>query len=340
MPRNISGLVNLEGDEIIIEDELSVVSISDRGAGNIDFNSSLFPGVNLGYSLGSSEFRWNNLWIDDIHVTTNLDVNGIGTFISSLRTPILSPLGGQSQINIGGSLLPQTDSLYNLGSSSYRWSYSYTDNVDTTRIYVNNSSGNAICQIATTGSDPNDKARLYLIDGADLGSCNGASIHMDVSDQQIYFTYIVSGTPNVIFSYTSATFWVRKNIIPYSVNLNIGSNSDPFNNIYANTYNTVSDRRLKHSINELDMEDSMSIIEQLEPVSYKLHNRGDVTHYGLIADEVKEVLDVYLDDNNAIFREDEYQSLNYTQLIPHLINCIKHLSQRLDVVEKLLSRNM
>ena len=98
---------------------------------------------------------------------------------------------------------------------------------------------------------------------------------------------------------------------------------------------TVSDIRLKHDINPL--ESSLSIINKLNPVTYKWKHRKDDTkdHPGLIAQEVEEILPGIINETTMPFHAEEgdntiYKSVRYTELIPHLIGAIKEQQSQID----------
>lgn len=81
-----------------------------------------------------------------------------------------------------------------------------------------------------------------------------------------------------------------------------------------------SDRRLKHDIETLPY--GLNEVLQLAPKQYYWKNRGEQTHksLGLIAQEVQPIISELVhtanDDNNTL-------SVNYTELIPVLINAIQ-----------------
>lgn len=93
---------------------------------------------------------------------------------------------------------------------------------------------------------------------------------------------------------------------------------------------TTSDIRFKKHIETIDKEKSLNIITNLNPITYD-YNDNDFQR-GLSAQEVEKALNEngYYDQVYKI--ENEKYTLNYTQLIPDLINCIKYLN---DEIKKL-----
>ena len=128
---------------------------------------------------------------------------------------------------------------------------------------------------------------------------------------------------------------------------NLGSPVGRWNDIYA-TNGTIqtSDANNKSNITDADL--GLNFVSQLTPRKYTL-NGGDSnrTHYGLIAQEVKTVLDnnnistndfaayiasEVLDENEQGTGEYKY-GLRYTELISILIKAIQELEQRIEDLE-------
>lgn len=148
-----------------------------------------------------------------------------------------------------------------------------------------------------------------------------------------------------------------------------GTSADPFSEVFANngTINT-SDGRLKTDITDIPV--GLDFIKELRPVSYKwiigdvvrdvdeinaaaedgrdpvLTTRPGVrNHYGLIAQEVKEVIDKLEIDNFAGWKLEDAndpaskQMISYTELIAPMIKAIQELSARVEALEAELGYN-
>lgn len=143
--------------------------------------------------------------------------------------------------------------------------------------------------------------------------------------------------------------------------LDIGESGASFRTVFATDgVNTSSDSRLKNSIQESDL--GLSFVEALTPRKYKL-NKGEATlikeakdgepeeysyapgkrfHYGLIAQEVEQVLDEQGVDKNLfgawhLADKDDpnsNQSLKYHEFISPLIKAVQELSEKVSVLEK------
>ena len=114
---------------------------------------------------------------------------------------------------------------------------------------------------------------------------------------------------------------------------------------FHNGYGSASDRRLKRDIRDIDEEVSMNAINSLHPITYNYcYDDEDKTpRHGLIAQDVEEVLpDLVSETLMPGYEEKKYKCLEYTGLIPHLINCVKVLTRRVNqqqaLIEDLLQR--
>lgn len=125
---------------------------------------------------------------------------------------------------------------------------------------------------------------------------------------------------------------------------NLGSISHPWNDIYStNSHAGPSDRREKEEIKTSEL--GLEFVNKLRPVSYKWKARDYETnedgtvvpisgvrrHYGLIAQEVKDVLDEMKIDTNDFAgyiydeKSDRY-AIRYGEFIPPIIKSIQELS--------------
>lgn len=113
--------------------------------------------------------------------------------------------------------------------------------------------------------------------------------------------------------------------------------------IFASTFTTTSDLRLKDNVKPLT---DVSAIYSLNPVSYTfrtedtLHirfeessNEGKKIHYGLIAQEVKDVFPDLVHEE-----EDGYLSVNYVEMIPFLIRSIQELNAKVEKQSQLIEQ--
>ena len=115
--------------------------------------------------------------------------------------------------------------------------------------------------------------------------------------------------------------------------------TDAGGNIVASgeiTAHTASDKRLKKNIT--NMSSSLDVLDKLRPVSYNWNdkakelnsNKTDDLDYGLIAQEVEEVLPEIVHN----IYEEEYKSIDYLKLVPLLVGSVKELKERVEYLEK------
>ncbi|WP_297419501.1 tail fiber domain-containing protein [Clostridium sp.] len=122
---------------------------------------------------------------------------------------------------------------------------------------------------------------------------------------------------------------INNNIIPLIDNVNnIGSGSYRYNTAYFGTSPIVgSDKRIKRNIEECDL--GLNFINSIKPKKYQLID-GKRMHYGLIADQVKEVLNEkdfagYIKSND---NEEKLQFLRYEEFISPIIKSIQELDKK------------
>ena len=109
----------------------------------------------------------------------------------------------------------------------------------------------------------------------------------------------------------------------------LGSSSQRFQDIYATNHTIqTSDGRLKEDVQPSAL--SLDFINALRPVSYKFVEK-DETHYGLIAQEVKEAIGDK--EFGGIVHKDDFYGLRYTEFIAPLIAAVQELSKRVEELE-------
>ena len=120
-------------------------------------------------------------------------------------------------------------------------------------------------------------------------------------------------------------------------------NSVSVGTISTNTHSLPSDRNFKRDITDLDL--GLNLVTKLKPsqYNYKIDSEDSPKMYGLIAQDLEQALeDVGIEKNSAWLlqhesNDDEKQSdysLDYTKLIPILINSIKELEERIKTLEE------
>jgi len=98
---------------------------------------------------------------------------------------------------------------------------------------------------------------------------------------------------------------------------------------------SASDERLKENI--IPLEYGLETIEQIKTYTFNYKDRPQDTHPGVIAQEIEKlvpevVYDIEMEDGT-------YKAVRYQQLVPLLINAIKDLSEKVNVLETKLNNN-
>ncbi len=130
--------------------------------------------------------------------------------------------------------------------------------------------------------------------------------------------------------------------IGFSVNGNYGfamKETGGYGDFYASAniigFATMpSDERLKENVKNI--ENGLDIIEQLRPVSYTWKDgMGRGNDFGLIAQEVEQILPELIHETDLIFKDNEemYKTLSYERLVPFLIQSIKELNDKIKKLE-------
>ena len=298
-----------------------------------DAGSSVSPFVVSGGSVLIDNARIENLTADKLNVSN----------LSSISADLGSITGGS--INIGsGNFTVDTSGNVNANNITVRG-----------RIRANSTPTGAgqaglfseLSDTFTGGSDP-----LRVIEGSDDADkdlfilVGQDSFNMDFDSNG----NVTSNNDGLMLFGTGSIFMGSRNSTLGTIeddSNNLGSPVGRWNDIYA-TNGTIqtSDANNKSNIANADL--GLNFVSQLTPRKYTL-NGGDSnrTHYGLIAQEVKTVLDnnnistndfaayiasEVLDENEQGTGEYKY-GLRYTELISILIKAIQELEQRVQDLE-------
>jgi hypothetical protein len=135
-------------------------------------------------------------------------------------------------------------------------------------------------------------------------------VRMKINDTGVYINPTNAISPNPFTAVPSSS---------YQLNVN-GS-------VYATTFNTPSDYRIKENVKILD---ESFTVDELKPVSF-FNKKTEKQDMGLIAHELQEVYPFLV---NGEKDGEEHQSVNYTSLIAILIKEIKELKQRVKTLEE------
>ena len=135
----------------------------------------------------------------------------------------------------------------------------------------------------------------------------------------------------------SEGFRVYGDLIPNNDDArNLGKSGYRWDEVWAaNGSIQTSDRNEKNTITESDL--GLDFINKLKPISYKWNKDEDTTHYGLIAQDLEEVLNSInkpISDFGGLKKpENAPMGLNYSQLISPLIKAVQELSAKVEALE-------
>jgi len=119
-------------------------------------------------------------------------------------------------------------------------------------------------------------------------------------------------------------------------NVTIEFNGTTGNGIFSGDLTTngaFSDKRLKENI--VPLQKGLATLEQIKTYEFNYKDRPEETLPGVMAQELEELVPevVY----NIEMEDDTYKAVRYPQLVPLLINAIKELSEKVNVLENKLN---
>lgn len=179
-----------------------------------------------------------------------------------------------------------------------------------------------------------------------IGSTASPSKPLDVSGSSIFN---VGSSSNIIMD--NSGYYGTPAIYPtVNNNVNIGKSGNAVNNIYTYGVQNLSDARQKENIRNI--KNAISLVLQLKGVQYDLkkefvfsssakydsktttamdNNRKN--HYGFLAQDVQKVLTsvVLHDDSTDVY------SMDYTKIIPVLVEAIKEQQSQIDSLKSIKS---
>lgn len=102
----------------------------------------------------------------------------------------------------------------------------------------------------------------------------------------------------------------------------------------SGAWNTTSDSRIKENVDPI--ESGLSVIDSLNPVqfSYKRDALSSANHYGLIAQEVEQVIPNIVSNSDLdVDGVQDVKAVSYTEIIPFLIKAVQELKAEIDALK-------
>ena len=335
----------------------------------IDFPNS--PATNATYTVGNKTWIYDGTTWNTYNTTSFSAETLPGTTLKSTVTgSSLTSVGTLGSLNVTGNVVVDTNTLYvdstnnrvGVGTASPLSALDVIGNIRSATstptdgiILSGNGSGSFVRSVTLTPASLATNRTLTLPDATGtvittgnlssittVGTLSAGSIPGSLVTGTVQTANFAGQCSTTGFAYPYTTH-------PGGTANNIGFRwSSPnvyvsVDNVISGSFVNLSDRRLKTNIEDYD--EGLSIINQLRPVSYnpldiigfnedKSIIMGDKppgeTIVGFIADEVEPVAPWVVTGKSS---ENDILGLNYELLVPVLVNAIKELQARIEVLE-------
>jgi hypothetical protein len=336
--QNINGKLGT-GGQFIIRDTTNTFLTLSQSTGNLTLNRSLIlPSTSAGSQLGTI-FKGTNRFM---HTYYGTGTAGNNTFLGINSGNFT--LGGSFSNDGSYNTALGYNSLSSLTNGSYNSAFGYQSLYSNTTGYQNSALGNSSLYSNTTGYS-NSAFGNYSLYTNTTGYQNSA-----LGDFSLY--YNTTGINNTALGFSAGT-----TITTGSNNTAIGNNAQVPSGTASNqirlgntaityagiqvAWTITSDRRYKDNITPIGL--GLGFISKLNPVSYTRKNdENHKTEYGLIAQEVEEVLKSEGIENHAMLKvtDEGMYELRYNDLMAPMIKAIQELKAEKDTeIAKLKEEN-
>ncbi len=321
LSNNLSGINN-----VITTGSLGVNSSSpDR---QLEINSSTGSCLRLSYNASSgSATNYADMTVSS---SGNLTINPSGGIVN-----LSSHNGSTTGLQLGGTLVTATANEINY------LDITATGIAEASKALVLDSSRNlinvnyfecgdlAVVKQAPTDSSVSIALSLISTPETEAAAGIGSGIEFDmVNDSSSVFAggYLNCVTSDVVADTENAYFEFK---LINDGTMNTVSTLSPTGVFTATTLAETSDQRLKENIKDIDPTDSLDKILEVKVKEYNYTFEKDKRHTGVIAQEIKQYIPEVVNISNSHGLED-FHSVHYSGLVPHLINCIKQLKKEID----------
>jgi len=361
----IDGILNVDGDAVFNSDVDLGDATSDTITALARFDSDLTPSTNNARNLGSDALEWKDLWIDgtahidtlDVDVNANVDGTLTVTGTTTMNGHVV--LGNAAADNITfngdvvGHITPNADGTQDLGAAALEWRDLFLDgtaHIDT--LDVDGSAG-IIGNLAVTGTS----ALTGAVTITGQTNMNGHVVLGNAAADNITFNGDVVGhiTPNADGSYdlgAAALEW-RDLFLDGTAHidtLDVDGSAGIIGNLAVSGTSSMtgaltvtgnissaadviaysgSDERLKDNIKVIGK--ALSKVKTLRGVEFDW-NSNQSTYLGhdvgIVAQDVEKV-----HPEIVTTRDNGYKAVKYERLVPILIEAIKELSDKVDILE-------
>lgn len=303
--------------------ETQLNSTISQTASNINLTVSRKVGKeevvsSINQSAESIKINANKLNLSGYVTISNLAGAGTTTIDgSNIKTGTISSARLSSDVITTNNLSAQNISASQITSGTLSANRISGGTINANSISVTNLSASNINRGSLNGIP-------YSFDG---GTTNGR-VSLGTSDGPIMGYHTNGGK-----RWSIAAFTAGGRFQTFDVN---GTMAAYFNHTGAHT---SSDIRYKENIENIKEQISMNVIQNLNPIEYN-YIGDDTKHRGLSAQEVEKVLkDNEIENEIYEINEEGRYSLNYIELIPDLINCIKYQQKEIETLKEILKES-
>ena len=248
---------------------------------------------------------------------------------------------------------PGSDETVNIGSSDQ------TTNADVFRIYTNDGYTDIGSKTTSFSFFDTDRAGFFfqksaIFDDQSTDSNLGvAGVMSNDSDFYVRRDYNDTGYSQIALKSTTIDFHVNTSSAEFQMQADGDFHADGDIIAYSTS---VSDRRLKTNFVEIKPKEALEKLLSLQGYEFEWKHKDDGIHYGVIAQDLLEVLphavvekkipfyDGTKDEPTDIYKEewkkeqgiedDKYYTARYEEIIPVMIEGMKELNQKISKLEK------
>ena len=327
---SLSSTLNVSGNSIL-QGSLGVgTSMPDK---KVEINSSTGDCLRLTYNdndgsannyvdlLVSNNGQFNiTPSSGNINITSH---NGSTTGLKLNNVLVTSTADELNYVDISNKGVAEADKALVVDSSRNIVNINYMDVAHMSAIKPN-SSNNTIDYPISLIVTPNTTASVGLGTGIEFNSVNSNNDIYNAGYFNYVSTNITNNSETGYFDFKLANSGVIDSIMTVSNN----------GVLTCTSLVETSDMRVKENIQDTNSKNSLDQILKVNVKTYNFIKDSQKKNYtGLIAQELHEIIP----DAVVINKKDEYDdfhSIHYTQLIPHLINCIKELNNEITELKK------
>lgn len=169
---------------------------------------------------------------------------------------------------------------------------------------------------------------------------------IQLSSQQIEIgaskTCEVCGEESLMFESLESIYFIHGDLGGGTYMLGIGQNGSHFYSglqidgiCTAQSFNPVSDKRLKKEIKDLEEDEAVNLILNLKPKTFKFKKNDKKVHHGFIAQDIKKLVQ----ENSALhetinYDDEEVETVGYLELIADMVCTLQKQNKQIQLLQK------